>query len=302
MSSTTPRLNLYMPADDGSEVVNVATDLNDNLEKIDASIGAVPATSSTPPDSPFDGMIRQNTDTQTVQYYRNNSIWTQLWAAGSTFASNAILALGNKIGIGVTSPGAVIDAITTNVSDLLLRFKINGESTSRVELTPTSLKFGSGSATHDTQIYRTGAASLGVKGTTTFENNMVVTGTSTLGNNVNVTGTLAVDGPAQLTEGATIEGASTLDGFPMMSGYAGIATATVTNATSNASNLTTVTFPQAFSTRPAVVCNLLNGAGVTSGFHVRAINITTTSFQIFVLGGSSNVTFTTDIPWIAVKI
>lgn len=302
MSSTTPRLNLYMPADDGSEIVNVATDLNDNLEKIDASIGAVPATSSTPPNSPFDGMLRQNTDDQTVQYYRNGSTWTQLWSAGSTFVSNAILALGNKIGIGVTNPEAVLDAITASVSDILLRFKVSGESTSRVELTPTSLKFGSGSDTHDTQIYRTGSASLGVKGSTTFENNVTVTGTTALGNNVNVTGTLAVDGPAQLTEGATIEGASSLDGYPLMSGYAGIATATVNNATSNASNLTTVTFPQAFSTRPAVVCNLLNGAGVTGGFQVRAINITTTSFQIFVLGGSANVTFTTDIPWIAVKV
>ncbi len=44
MASTTPRLNLYMPADDGSEPINVATDLNDNLEKVDASIGFVPAT------------------------------------------------------------------------------------------------------------------------------------------------------------------------------------------------------------------------------------------------------------------
>lgn len=55
MSTTTPRLGLYKPADDGSELANVSTDLNGNLDRLEAAVGTVPVTSL--PTSCFNGKI-----------------------------------------------------------------------------------------------------------------------------------------------------------------------------------------------------------------------------------------------------
>src|SRR5687768_15273151 len=147
MSELTPRLSLYKPADDGSEPLNVATDLNDNLEKLDSAVGAVPATSTTPPAGVFNGMIRQNTDDQSLQYYRNNTTWTQIWAKGAAFAGDALVALGNKIGIGTLTPGAVLDAITASAADIFLRLKVTGDTEPRVQIESTGIKLGPGGVT-----------------------------------------------------------------------------------------------------------------------------------------------------------
>lgn len=55
MSTTTPRLGFYKPADDGSEAPNVSTDLNGNIEILEAGVGAVPVVAL--PTSAFDGKI-----------------------------------------------------------------------------------------------------------------------------------------------------------------------------------------------------------------------------------------------------
>jgi hypothetical protein len=56
-----------------------------------------------------------------------------------------------------------------------------------------------------------------------------------------------------------------------------------------------VTFPAT----PNVHVNLNNGAGSTSGWNVRAINITTTGFTVFAFGGSTTFS-TTEWRWTAI--
>lgn len=56
-----------------------------------------------------------------------------------------------------------------------------------------------------------------------------------------------------------------------------------------------VLFAVPFEVRPTVVCNFENGAGATAGWGVRAINVATTGFTIFIFGTAS--TFSTNIMW-----
>lgn len=64
MSTTTPRVGLYKPADDGSEAASVSTDLNGNSDKIEAGLGVVPV--SALPTTCFDGkIVRLTTDGRT---------------------------------------------------------------------------------------------------------------------------------------------------------------------------------------------------------------------------------------------
>lgn len=302
MSELTPRLNLYKPADDGSEPVNVATDLNDNLEILDASIGAIPATTTTPPVTVFDGMLRQNTDDESL-YYRRGSTWTQILAKGAAFAGNLLLTLGNRIGIGTTTPGAILDVVVSNAADLILRFKSATDTQPRVVLDQTGLFIGPGGTTAaDVVLHRVEAGTLNIEADVAISGDLEIGGTPTFGGGIAVDGTLDVDGLTHLAGGLTLEGTSTLNNFPILSGQAGVATVPVNNATSNGTHLTTVSFGRTYPIPPAVFVSLNNGAGATVGFTARPLNITTTNFQIFLTGGTSAVTFSTPVPWLAIKI
>lgn len=198
MASTTPRLGLNMPADDGSEPINVATDLNDNLEKIDSVVGFVPSTSSTPPASPFDGMATYETDTGLAKF-RKGGTWTSLLTAGVTFVNDIITGLNNKLGLGNSSPVAAIDVIVTNlVTTPLLRFKGNSETTHRMEIDYQGIRIGNGSVAPDTRIYRPGAGQLAIQGSVSMNAGLDVTGTTsvddlTISNNVNIGGAVTSD-------------------------------------------------------------------------------------------------------------
>lgn len=298
MSELTPRLSLYKPADDGSEILNVATDLNDNLEKLDASIGAVPATTTTPPAVVFDGMLRQNTNDQSLQYYRNNSTWTQIWAKGAAFAGDALMALGNKIGIGTLTPGAILDAVTASASDILARFKVTGDTQPRVQIESTGLRLGPGGATAtDVRIYRQTAATLNITGNVVAENNLQVNGTPSFTNGINVTGTTTVDGVANLTGGAAIQSAVTFMGFPIMVGQRGAGSLTITAASSGS---IAVNFGRTYPTVPTIVITRTSHPGGSAPWVFHAITPTTTGFTAFAshtAGTSATVTLTFN--WIA---
>lgn len=84
MSSTsTTRLGMNKPTPGTGEAVNVATQLNANWDKIDASVGATICTSGTRPGSPWDGQIIRETDTRNV-YIRNNfqGAWDLIYGGG----------------------------------------------------------------------------------------------------------------------------------------------------------------------------------------------------------------------------
>lgn len=75
---------------------------------------------------------------------------------------------------------------------------------------------------------------------------------------------------------------------------AGYVPVTVTAATSATGPLV---FARPFAAPPAVTIGLSSAPGSTSGWGIRAINITTTGFTWFIFGTSS--TFTIDASWIA---
>lgn len=195
MASTTPRLNLYMPADDGSEPINVATDLNDNLEKIDATIGFVPATEATPPSSPYNGMGRYNTDTGRASYWRaGTSSWVQLLTAGVEYANNLLLNTANRLGIGTLTPGAIFDAVVTSITSVpLLRFRQTSESFPRMQIDSDGIRLGGGTTTSDIRIYRPTSNQLSIQGSVAMDSGLSVTGTTAV-EDLNVSGNVSIDG------------------------------------------------------------------------------------------------------------
>lgn len=194
MSELTPRVGLYKPADDGSQPINVATDLNDNLEKLDSAIGFVPATSATPPTTPFNGMATYETDTGRAKFYKN-SVWTYLLAAGANFLSHINLGKGFRLGLGVTgTPSAVIDVEADSVTSTpLVKYKATAEANPRMQLDSDGIKLGGGATTADTRIYRPAPNQLSVTGGVNLENSLSVSGVSAL-SDVDVSGSLSVGG------------------------------------------------------------------------------------------------------------
>jgi hypothetical protein len=298
MAETTPRLALYKPADDGSEPVNVATDINDNLEKLDASVGAVPATVSTPPPGVFNGMIRQNTDNESLYYYRNNTTWTQIFAKGAAFAADALIALGNKIGIGTLTPGAVLDAIVGNSADLLARFKVTGDTQPRIQIETTGIKMGPGGATvPDVRLYRQNAATLNIDGNVVVEDNLQVNGTPSFTGGINVTGTTQLDGDTNLTGGADVEDHITFEGFPMMVGQRGTGTITFSGVSSAS---VAVSFGRTYPTIPTVAICRTNHPGGSAGWIPHPIPVTTTGFTAFFSNTTAATgSFTLTFSWVA---
>lgn len=195
MSTTTPRVGFYMPADDGSEPINVATDLNDNLEKLDATIGFVPATSAVNPTSMYDGIAAYETDTGRAKF-RKSGVWNYLLNAGSQFLSDVWLGVGNKLGLGTTSPTAAIEAVVTNVvtDNSAFKFRQSTDTFSRIKVDVDGIRIGPGTSNTDVAIYRPTANQLAITGSVSMANALSVTGDTSLGN-LSVTGSLDVDGP-----------------------------------------------------------------------------------------------------------
>lgn len=195
MASNTPRLGLYMPDDDGSEPINVATDLNDNLEKLDASTGFVPATESTPPTGVFSGMGRYNTDSGKASFWNAiSSTWTQILTAGSTFLSNLLLGDSFRIGIGAAVPSAIIDVVINNVfATPLLKYKQTSEAFHRFEINHDGIRIGGGSALPETRIYRPAPNQINIVGSVALSNDLSVTGATAVGN-LDVSGDLVLGG------------------------------------------------------------------------------------------------------------
>lgn len=204
MSSTTPRVGFYMPADDGSEPVNVATDLNDNLEKMDSAVGFAPATSGADPTGMYDGKGAYETDTGRAKF-RKSGVWTYLVTAGASFLSDIWLGLGQKIGIGTTSPSAVIEAVVSSVvsSPTVLKFRQSADTNPRMQIDVDGIKIGPGNATNDIQIYRPSANQLAITGSVSMANNLSVTGAFSAAS-ADISGNLDVGG--QIVSDAYITG------------------------------------------------------------------------------------------------
>lgn len=105
MGTTTTRLGLYKPLDDGSEFVNVSTDLNQNHDKLDAAAGFQIVTSTTRPSSPYSGKGIAESDTSYRTYFSNGTApasasWVEIPNSSGTFGSNLKLASSAQLTIG----------------------------------------------------------------------------------------------------------------------------------------------------------------------------------------------------------
>ncbi|MFB6776483.1 hypothetical protein ACFCX0_03420 [Streptomyces sp. NPDC056352] len=127
----TPRLQLRRPLNDGSELVNVQTDLNQNADKLDLAAGFQAVTSTTRPSAPFSGKGIFETNTSNRSYFSNGSApasgsWVEIPNSSGTFGSTLKLAATAQLTIGAdvnifrnaadvlrTNDSLIVDGATT---------------------------------------------------------------------------------------------------------------------------------------------------------------------------------------------
>lgn len=173
MGTTTSRVGLYKPLDDGSELVNVAADLNGNTDKLDLAVGFQSCTSSTRPSSPYSGKPIMESDTSYRTYFSNgtspaSASWVQIPNSGSTFNADLDLVSGRQLNVGGSASLANVAVLTTATTDDIISTRITGDTASRYLLEADgAMWWGPGGSTSaDTTLTRTAAGRLTIGGTT----------------------------------------------------------------------------------------------------------------------------------------
>lgn len=197
MSSTTPRVSFYKPA--SGEDINVTTDLNNNLDKLDTNLNfrvaasAVARNAITPV---WEGLTVRQTDTGAC-YVSNGTLpvsasWDQVFTAGSGITALNVAAAASGTLIYNQKVGA----------EVINRYQVRGDG---------QLSWGSGSGAVDSNLYRSAAntlktddnlivdLALNVNGTTTAAGALNVTGAATLSSTLAVTGNATVTGNLAVT-------------------------------------------------------------------------------------------------------
>jgi len=90
MATSTTRLSLIKPA--FTDTVDIS-DINSNMDDIDAAIGASVVTSGTRPASPYTGQVIYQTDTSSSFVY-DGSAWQFLGGAGGGGLADTFLLMG----------------------------------------------------------------------------------------------------------------------------------------------------------------------------------------------------------------
>ncbi|MDX3575992.1 hypothetical protein [Streptomyces sp. FL07-04A] len=172
MGTTTSRVGLYKPLDDGSELVNVAQDLNGNTNLLDAAVGYQVCTSSTRPSSPYSGKPIMESDTSYRTYFSNgtspaSASWVEIPNSSATYNSTLTLGATKQIRFGASGSVANIATLTSATTDDILSTRITGDTASRFLLEADgALWWGPGGATTaDTTLTRTGVGRLTIGGT-----------------------------------------------------------------------------------------------------------------------------------------
>jgi len=174
MSSTTPRVSLYKPA--GGENVNVTTDINNNLDKLDTNLNFRVAANTTARNaiSPFwEGLNVRDTDSGKL-WVSNGSApisasWDQIVTANTftTAVNIATSATGNN-GIVFKTNGDAAD-----------RFRVRGDG---------QMVFGGGTTSPDTNLYRSAADTLKTDDTFVAGTALTSNGDVNVGGILNFTG------------------------------------------------------------------------------------------------------------------
>ena len=195
MSTLTSRVGLYKPAADGSELVNVVTDLNNNLDKIDSWLGATVCTSGTRPALPFSGQIIRESDTAKM-YCWSGAAWVQILHGTANYDSSInIPNVAHQVNIGAGASTGAFSAKRTNSTDLLLAGRVGAEGNDRFSVTQAGgMSWGPGSAATDTNLYRSAANVLKTDDSLDVVGNFNATGAVGLGSTLAVTGNTTLSG------------------------------------------------------------------------------------------------------------
>lgn len=182
MSSTTSRVSLYKPA--GGEDVNVTTDLNNNLDKIDTNLNFRVVASATARNAitPYwAGLNVRETDTGRTFVSNGSSpisaSWSQIPNSGSTFDADLDLTSGKQVNVGSSSSTATFAGVVSSASADFLTSRVTGDTQSRFVLDGDGT-FGwgpGGSTAQDTNLYRSAANTLKT------DDNLDVAGTLSVG-------------------------------------------------------------------------------------------------------------------------
>lgn len=198
-ATTTTRLGLYKTSSDGGDLVNVVTDLLNNLDAIDLNIGYRDCTSTTRPSTVWKGLPIRESDTSRL-YISNGTApasasWKQIPAEGAsflaafTFAStlsvagavtlNSTLAVTgattltptstSTIPLTVNSPsGTSVDALRVSINSVSkLKVDSSGNTTAGGNLTVNT--DGTSATLGKTGVYQgTASAQLTISASTTF--------------------------------------------------------------------------------------------------------------------------------------
>lgn len=161
---STTRLALYKSKSDGSEDVSYTLDLGQNWDKVDAAAGFQVVTSSTRPSAPYSGKPIFESDTSYRSYFSNGTSpasgsWVEIPNSSATFNNNLKLASGKQVNVGASGSTATFTALLpTATGDWIVGSRVTVDSVSRFTIRGDGrLDWGSGSATQETNLYRSAA-------------------------------------------------------------------------------------------------------------------------------------------------
>lgn len=153
MSSTTSRVSLYKPA--GGENVNVTTDLNNNLDKIDTNLNFRVAANATARNaiSPFwAGLNVRDTDT--------GKLWVSNGSAPISASWSEIVITNNQT-VGELLLGNLTRTYRASATDSAWESRVTGDANARFFFrSDGQMAWGPGSASWDTNLYRSAANTL----------------------------------------------------------------------------------------------------------------------------------------------
>lgn len=220
---------------------------------------------------------------------------------------------------GTHTHTAAVSSARANALDSAFDAKVTGDAQARLVITEDgTMAWGDGTASRDAFLFRSGPKALGL-------NDTMMRGARTISSDGVFSGRVTGDAFARwYVEGTgkhwwgnggggsdtnlyrssagvlATDGTFLIKGRPALYGESGVQTISFTDQTSQT---VSITFGTAFPVAPRVFVNIASGAGGIARWGARAIQVTTTGFQIFVFSGSTGETGTwSSIPvhWTAI--
>ncbi|MCX4232799.1 hypothetical protein [Streptomyces ortus] len=168
--TNTTRLGLYKP--DPNDNINVTTDVNNNLDKLDVQVGTTVCTSSTRPNAPYSGQNIYETDTGRFLLSNGTLPASGSWRDPLTATNVTISSSG-----GTTTVPARLLSQRPSSTSTALDVQVTGDSVARFNVNQSGkIEWGSGAATRDTNLYRSGANILTTDDTLTVGGDLTATG------------------------------------------------------------------------------------------------------------------------------